>query len=162
MVDKNVNRRHKLDDKVNIWEQKLKEHREKQLINPFSEWEGASHREKLSLENENYGKPVQGSFTELRGKQAHEHVSSEILTLLRIIKQNGKPNEGNDSTEIITFGRLFEIYTNISNKVVGMLLRARKYGFVNFVGEILFQGRDTNVEIWLTRSGKDVLEAYNS
>ena len=49
----------------------------------------------------------------------------------------------------ITFGRLFQIYTVISNKVVGVLLRARKYGFVTFEGETLFQGRDDNVVITL-------------
>ena len=37
----------------------------------------------------------------------------------------------------------------ISNKVVGVLLRARKYGFVTFEGETLFQGRDDNVVITL-------------
>ena len=37
----------------------------------------------------------------------------------------------------------------ISNKVVGILLRARKYGFVTFEGEMLFQGQDDNVVITL-------------
>ena len=49
----------------------------------------------------------------------------------------------------ITFGRLFQIYTVISNKVVGVLLRARKYGFVTFEGETLFQRRDDDVVITL-------------
>ena len=34
-----------------------------------------------------------------------------------------------------------QIYTRISSKVVGILLRARKYGFVDFEPEILFQVR---------------------
>jgi hypothetical protein len=33
----------------------------------------------------------------------------------------------------------FQIYTSISNKVVGVLLRARKHKFVDFEGETLFQ-----------------------
>jgi hypothetical protein len=32
-----------------------------------------------------------------------------------------------------------QIYTSISNKVVGVLLRARKHKFVDFEGETLFQ-----------------------
>jgi hypothetical protein len=34
---------------------------------------------------------------------------------------------------------LLQIYTSISNKVVGVLLRARKHKFVDFEGETLFQ-----------------------
>ena len=49
----------------------------------------------------------------------------------------------------INFGRLFEIYTHISNKLVGILLRARKYGLVDFEGETLFQGRDNGVSVYL-------------
>jgi hypothetical protein len=32
-----------------------------------------------------------------------------------------------------------QIYTSISNKVVGVLLRARKHKFLDFEGETLFQ-----------------------
>ncbi len=156
MAGKDVNRAKKLNEKVNIWERKLEDHRKKQLINPFSGWEGASHRDKLSLEDEEYGKPVEGSFTELRGKQASELVSSEIVTLMRMIKQYGRRNS-HESFPCITFGYLFEIYTRISNKVVGMLLRARKYGFVEFKGEMLFQGRDDAVLINLTKLGDEIV-----
>ena len=43
---------------------------------------------------------------------------------------------------VIKFKNLFSIYTAISNKLVGLLLRARKHGYVDFEGEILFQGKD--------------------
>ena len=42
---------------------------------------------------------------------------------------------------------LFELYKVISSKVVGLLLRARKHGLVQFEGEMLYQGRDDNVII---------------
>ena len=94
----------------------------------------------------NYGTPVAGSKTEARGKKAHERVSNEIVELCAIIQDNGTKS-GDEVT--IKFGRLFDIYTVISNKVVGVLLRARKYGFVKFEGETLFQRQDDNVVITL-------------
>ena len=154
MAEQDVN---KVNDKVSNWERKLKEHREKQLINPFSEWQGASHRAKLSRQDEDYGKPVQGSGTEKRGKQANQLVSSEIITLLKIIRESGTI-DCNTNSACITFDCLFQLYTRISNKVVGMLLRARKHGLVSFEGEMLFQGRDENVKIWLTDQGQEAIQ----
>ena len=95
----------------------------------------------------NYGTPVVGSKTEARGKLAHQRISNEIIELCAVIEDNGMRVDENQTT--ITFGRLFNIYTVISNKVVGVLLRARKYGFVSFEGETLFQRRDDNVVITL-------------
>ena len=56
----------------------------------------------------------------------------------------------------VTFGRLFERYTRISNKVVGMLLRARKQNLVHFEGEMLFQRRDDGVIITLLHVPEEV------
>ena len=56
----------------------------------------------------------------------------------------------------IPFGRLFEIYVRISNKLVGVLLRARKHGLVHFEGETLFQRRDDHVPVSLLRPSKDI------
>ena len=101
----------------------------------------------LSKTDPNYGTPVAGSKTEARGKQAHQRISREIVELCAVIEDNGIRIDENKSS--ITFGRLFEIYTVISNKVVGVLLRARKYGFVTFEGETLFQRQDDHVVITL-------------
>uniref|UniRef100_A0A8C2AU44 Si:dkey-29b11.3 n=1 Tax=Cyprinus carpio TaxID=7962 RepID=A0A8C2AU44_CYPCA len=49
----------------------------------------------------------------------------------------------------VRFGTLFERYVTISNKLVGVLLRARKQGLVHFEGEMLWQGRDDGVLITL-------------
>ena len=70
-----------------------------------------------------------------------------FIELCGIIEDNGMRINENQSS--INFGRLFEIYTVISNKVVGILLRARKYGFVAFEGEMLFQRKDDHVVITL-------------
>ena len=98
-----------------------------------------------------YGTPVAGSKTAQRGHQAHARISNEIVELCAVIEDNGQKiaGTGSDPVTVITFGRLFDIYTYISNKLVGVLLRARKYGLVAFEGETLFQRRDDDVVITL-------------
>ncbi|XP_076442086.1 actin-binding Rho-activating protein-like [Babylonia areolata] len=134
-----------LSSKVSLWQKRADEHKDKQLINPFSDWEGASHRAKLEKDDPSYGKPVEGSFTELRGRQAGDHISAEIVELCRVISEQGQRHP--DNTYVITFGQLFEAYTKISNKLVGMLMRARKQRLLEFEGEMLFQRRDDHVLI---------------
>lgn len=77
--------------------------------------------------NSNYGKPVAGSKSEKRAKQAHQRISNEILELCSVIQDQGMRSsggeDGNQQQSVIKFGRLFEIYVGISNKVVGVLLR---------------------------------------
>ena len=103
-----------------------------------------------------YGTPISGSQTEARGKKAHQRISGEIVELCAIIEDQGHKID-NERTQI-KFGRLFDIYTVISNKVVGVLLRARKYGFVDFQGETLFQRRDDETIITLLMPASKVKE----
>ena len=91
----------------------------------------------------------------------------EIKQLWQVIETNGKEQDGAVS---ISFGDLFEvsrthmqcrrthhserdillkIYTNISDKLVSTLLKARKKGYVAFEGEMLLQNRDEHVLIRL-------------
>ncbi|ESP02331.1 hypothetical protein LOTGIDRAFT_172211 [Lottia gigantea] len=140
-------------DQVTQWQKKVDHHRENQLINPFSDWEGASHRPQLDKNDPNYGKPVGGSLTEIRGKQAQNHVFGEILDLTMTIDDIGEPQP--DGTKTVTFGKLFSSYLRVSNKVVGILLRARKRNYVKFEGEMLYQGRDENVVITLLEVPED-------
>ncbi|XDV35318.1 hypothetical protein PO909_005289 [Leuciscus waleckii] len=49
----------------------------------------------------------------------------------------------------ISFGRLFDRYVKISDKVVGILLRCRKHKMVDFEGEMLWKGQDDDVIIKL-------------
>jgi len=46
-------------------------------------------------------------------------------------------------------------------QVVGILMRARRQGFVNFEGEMLFQRRDDDVVIWLVKSPEELEEDVN-
>jgi hypothetical protein len=100
-----------------------------------------------------------------RGQEVQEQVLEEMKQLCQIIQSNGKEQNG---TITITFGDLFEvwyrclnlvlifdflkIYTNISDKLVGVLLKARKHGYLTFQGEMLLQNRDENVLIRFIRS----------
>uniref|UniRef100_A0A8C2JJE1 Costars domain-containing protein n=1 Tax=Cyprinus carpio TaxID=7962 RepID=A0A8C2JJE1_CYPCA len=49
----------------------------------------------------------------------------------------------------VTFGRLFDRYVKISDKVVGILLRCRKHKMVDFEGEMLWKGQDDDIIITL-------------
>ena len=71
----------------------------------------------------------------------------EILELCEVIYMNGysldesEVDEDTAAFSVIKFGDLFKMYTRISDKVVGLLLRAKKYRLVYFEPEMLFQGK---------------------
>lgn len=100
---------------------------------------------KLTKSSQSYGK-AEGKTAE-RGKQAAQLLRNEVALLVEVIGKHGTKHE--DGTATMRFKELFELYKVISNKLVGLLLRARKYGLVKFEGEMLYQGRDDNVVITL-------------
>ena len=57
---------------------------------------------------------------------------------------------------LMLFKDIFDIYQTISNKVVGILARARKNRLVHFEGETLFQGENDATNITLLRSAKHI------
>ncbi|CAF3640215.1 unnamed protein product [Rotaria socialis] len=85
-----------------------------------------------------------------RGQKVREKILEEMKQLCHAIQTNG--TEGDDGTVTITFTDLFEIYTNISDKLVGVLFKARKQGYLTFKGEMLLRNRDENAPIQLIRS----------
>ncbi|XP_031134215.1 actin-binding Rho-activating protein-like [Sander lucioperca] len=137
------------------WQKWSDEHREHQKLNPFS------HDTRPCVVvpqrgQDHYGRPLQGSMTEQRGKDAHTHISREVEELCEVIRNIGEPRDkdgdgsgskGRDIT--VEFGKLFEHYVTISNKLVGILLRARKQRLVDFEGEMLWQGKDDHAVITL-------------
>ena len=139
-----------------------------------SKLQGNTKTNAFSKHDKDYGTPVEGSKTEARGKLAHERISKEILELCCVIEDNGTrkitesgarttPEEDQNCSKdkfvtVIEFKKLFDIYTYISNKLVGVLLRARKYGILEFEGETLFQRRDDAVKITLLYSPNEVRE----
>ena len=130
------------------WQKWSNKHQEYQKQNPFSNdtrpCVAVPH-----LGQDDYGRPLQGSMTEQRGKDAHTHVSREVQQLCEVIRNIGKPGDGDGDVITVEFGKLFERYVTISNKLVGILLRARKQRLVDFEGEMLWQGKDDHVLITL-------------
>lgn len=147
----------KLSDKVAMFNQYADQHKEKQSKNPFT---SGVNLEKRTFSKDEYGRPVAGSLTAIRGHKATAHILREVLELCEIINQEGTPCRDQPEIIAITFGDLFNIYTHISDKCVGLLLRARKQKFVDFEGEVLFQRRDDDVPIYLLKPIKEIREQY--
>lgn len=133
-------------DLKKTWQIWAKEHVDYQKQNPFSNVikPGTAHPDTLDPE---YGKPKAGTLTEKRGKDAHRHLGKEVKELCLVIRNIGATAE--DGLTRVPFGKLFDTYVTISNKLVGVLLRARKQGLLHFEGEMLWQGRDDHVVITL-------------
>lgn len=135
-------------------------HIQTQALNPFSNGKvGSMPRPKFSKEE--YGRPPKGSQSECRANKATIHVCKEMLELCEVINQNGErlfseKEKPEDPRKVISFGELFHIYVAISDKVVGILLRARKHNIVDFEGETLFQRQDDHVPIIQLKSITDI------
>ncbi|KAL8181645.1 UNVERIFIED_CONTAM: hypothetical protein K2H54_015558 [Gekko kuhli] len=131
------------------WEDWADEHVLTQKLNPFSEefdYELAMTT-RLHKGDEGYGRPKEGTKTAERAKRAEAHIYREMKDMCFIIRTMASLRR--DGKMQVTFGDLFERYVRISDKVVGILMRARKHGMVSFEGEMLWQGRDDNVIITL-------------
>ncbi|OCT80183.1 hypothetical protein XELAEV_18026998mg [Xenopus laevis] len=133
-------------DLKKTWQRWAEERVEYQRLNPFSN-AVLPHATKLNIEHPEYGRPKAGSRTEERGKDANKHLSKELEELCLVIKNIGILGE--DGYTRVTFGRLFEAYVTISNKLVGVLITGRKHGLLHFEREMLWQGRDDHVVITL-------------
>ncbi|XP_041822841.1 actin binding Rho activating protein b [Melanotaenia boesemani] len=131
------------------WQNWAVEHTVNQKLNPFSEYFDYDYSMSLRLQKgeEGYGRPKEGTKTAERAKRAEQHIHREIADLCYVIRTMADP--GPDGKIRITFGELFDRYVRISDKVVGILMRARKHGKVAFEGEMLWQGRDDGVIITL-------------
>ena len=85
---------------------------------------------------------------------ANIKVSEDVVELCSMIETNGEKIE--DQKSVITFGKLFDLYENISENLVAFLRRAKKFGFVQFEGEMLFQGKDNETKITLVKTAAEV------
>jgi len=152
-----------LQSKVAKFNQVVNEHKNNQLDNPFSgSHQPRSRSPKQSLKPEDYGKPKPGSMTEFRGMKANIQVYQELIELCAIINEEGTPVEGEPELREISFGELFQIYVHINDKVVGLLLRARKHELLTFEGECLFQKFHDHVPIYLLRPFSKIKEIMTS
>ncbi|CAG9532549.1 unnamed protein product [Cercopithifilaria johnstoni] len=124
--------------------------KEKLDRNPFSSTYTAP---KYNTSAGDYGRPTHGSKTEARGIKAGDYVMREVIFLCEIINTHAK---GEPPNRIIEFGPLFNIYAYYSDKLVGMLIRARKYKLVDFEGEMLYQGQDNHKIIRLLKPIEEI------
>lgn len=131
-----VQRRSGAKSTIEMFNKVAQVNQEKLDRNPYSETYTLQH---FNKEAADYGRPTKGSKTEARGIKAGVHVSREVLFLCEIIESHA---EGEHPNRTIKFGPLFYIYSHYSDKLVGMLLRARKYKLVDFEGEMLYQRQD--------------------
>ncbi|XP_077430040.1 actin-binding Rho-activating protein [Vanacampus margaritifer] len=132
------------------WQQWSEEHTEGQKVNPFSEDFDYDYAMSLRLRkgDSGYGRPKEGSKTAERGERAHKHIRREMEEMVWIIRDMGLQDR--QGRTAVTFGRLFERYVKISDKVVGILLRCRKHNMLHFEGEMLWKGQDDHVVITVT------------
>eukprot|EP00062_Callorhinchus_milii_P026745 gi/632989218/ref/XP_007883531.1/ PREDICTED: actin-binding Rho-activating protein-like [Callorhinchus milii] len=131
------------------WRRRAEEHEEKQKRNPFSEDFDYEYAMAVRLQrgDQGYGRPQEGSQTAERAERAHRHIHKEMEEMCFIIGDLGV--RGIDGKSRVTFGRLFDRYVRVSDKVVGILMRARKHGLLSFQGEMLWKGKDDQVVITL-------------
>ncbi|XP_070841552.1 actin binding Rho activating protein b [Chaetodon trifascialis] len=131
------------------WQNWASEHTVNQKLNPFSEYFDYEYSMSLRLQKgqDGYGRPKEGTQTAERAKRAEQHIHREIDDMCYVIRTMADPDP--DGKTRVTFGQLFDRYVRISDKVVGILMRARKHGKVAFEGEMLWQGQDDGVIITL-------------
>ncbi|XP_057211149.1 actin binding Rho activating protein b isoform X1 [Triplophysa rosa] len=133
----------------NRWQNWASEHSVNQKLNPFSDdfdYE-YSMSTRLQKGEEGYGRPKEGSKTAERAKRAEAHIHREIDDMCFVIRTMADLDP--DGRTRVTFGELFDRYVRISDKVVGILMRARKHGKVEFeenpVLTVIFWNADKNI-----------------
>ncbi|XP_012252812.1 actin-binding Rho-activating protein isoform X2 [Athalia rosae] len=140
-----------------MFNQQATQHQSTQAKNPFT---SGLNLPRPKFSKEEYGRPAAGSLSDIRGRKAFAHISKEIIELCEIINQNGTPCKDEPGIKGITFGDLFNIYTYVNDKCVGLLLRARKQKLLEFEGECLFQRRDDDVPIFLTKPMAEIRQIF--
>ena len=90
--------------------------------------------------------PVGGSsLSEARAAAGAEWVDEAVNNLVNEIEKIGyKDKEGRKAVKFID---LFNHYVDVSDSLVGIMIRAKKRGRIEYVGEMLLQGQNDNVVI---------------
>jgi len=132
-------------DLVAMWDAQAQAAAESSESDPFSKHFNGGKR--LKKGDPGYGRPPPGSKTEARGQAAGQWVEDEVIKLLELIEAKGKI--GPSGKAEIRFGDLFALYENISDSLVGIVMRARKWSKLTYQGDMLFQGQHDAVVITL-------------
>lgn len=97
-----------LSSKVAMFNNQANQHQQSQLLNPFSH-DGRASSPKPTFSKDQYGKPLAGSLTEMRGQKANMHVMKEMLELCQIIDSEGYVVKDEPTMRVIPFGELFNV-----------------------------------------------------
>mmetsp|Transcript_3417 Transcript_3417/g.10445 ORF Transcript_3417/g.10445 Transcript_3417/m.10445 type:complete len:179 (-) Transcript_3417:524-1060(-) len=95
-----------------------------------------------------YGTPAPGSLTEQRWHKGKAWVDEQIDNLLAVIRDVG---DTDDNATTVDFGTLFANYADVSDSLVGILMRAKKRNRLYYAGDMLFQSKDDHVIITVPR-----------
>jgi len=87
---------------------------------------------------------VGSSLSAARAEEGAKWVDEAVAKLVNEIKKIGYDEQGRMAVKFIT---LFKHYENISDSLVGIMIRAKKRGLIEYVGEMLLQGKDDDVVI---------------
>jgi hypothetical protein len=160
----------------NMWDARARQTAAEAAANPFSQNFDASAAKAAVRHDDTYGRPVAGSKTEERAKAAQNWVEQAIEKLVSVIRSDNhrqltiasrlrcccsslclpfpcfQPNReiGRPDAQRrphITFGELFLAYQDISDTLVGIMMRAKKRGLIEYEGDMLFQGVNDGVVI---------------
>lgn len=102
---------------------------------------------RLAPGHKDYGTAPEGSLSAARVEHAKDWLDEEIEKLLRTIVSYGTVDQLTRKV-YIKFKDLFDAYVDISNTVVGLLMRARKRGHVSYSGNgMLYQRQSDDVLI---------------
>lgn len=91
-----------------MFNNQVNQHQQSQLLNPFSH-DGRASSPKPTFSKDQYGKPLAGSLTEMRGQKANMHVMKEMLELCQIIDSEGYQVKDEPTMRVIPFGELFNV-----------------------------------------------------
>jgi hypothetical protein len=130
-----------------MWQSKANAHTDTQARNPFREGGGAAAARAPRPGDADYGRAAAGSQTAERAAKAQDWVEQEIAKLLSVIREIGENRP--DGQAVVKFGPLFYAYQDISDTLVGIMMRAKKRKLISYPGDMLFQGVHNEVEIFV-------------
>mmetsp|Transcript_10863 Transcript_10863/g.18513 ORF Transcript_10863/g.18513 Transcript_10863/m.18513 type:complete len:1011 (-) Transcript_10863:745-3777(-) len=96
----------------------------------------------------NYGNENRRNLSKQRAGEFSRGVERGMDKLCQFIKEEGQYDPAEGGLATITFGDLFEKY-QLSDMLVGLLMRAKKYKRIKYEGDMLFQGIHDQVKITL-------------
>ncbi|KAH8050311.1 hypothetical protein JL721_11395 [Aureococcus anophagefferens] len=126
-----------------IWAKRIADGREEQKTNVFSKHYVAGAGAAPG-KGADYGRPPPGSETEKRWQRGKAWVDEQIAGLIKVIRDIGDTDAATGTTTV-KFGALFYTYADISDSLVGIMMRAKKRKRLYYEGDMLFQGSSDNV-----------------